>query len=65
MTIEFFCYQTIVFGAYMVKCEMLLLEFGSYLGQIVEFSRILIHLNALKATPNLREHKHLWGELNP
>ncbi len=49
----------------MVKCEMLLLEFGSYLGQIVEFSRILIHLNALKATPNLREHKHLWGELNP
>jgi hypothetical protein len=31
------------------------------LGQTIEFSRILIHLNALKAIPNISEHKHLWG----
>jgi hypothetical protein len=52
----------------MAKCEMLLLEFGNYLRQSVEFSRILIHLNALKATPNINEHKHFEGEgggLNP
>jgi hypothetical protein len=30
MNIEFFGYYTIVFGAYMVKCEILLSEFGSY-----------------------------------
>jgi hypothetical protein len=40
---------------------MLFSEFGNYLGQIVEFLTILIHLNALKATPNIREHKHLLG----
>jgi hypothetical protein len=41
----------------MAKCEMLLLEFGNYSGKTVEFSRILIHLNALKVTPNISEHK--------
>jgi hypothetical protein len=46
----------------MVKCEMLLSEFGNYLGQTLEFPRILIHLNAIKATPNIREHKHLQGD---
>jgi hypothetical protein len=35
----------------------MLSEFGIYLGQTVEFSRILIHLNALKVTPNISEHK--------
>jgi hypothetical protein len=46
----------------MAKCEMLLSKFGNYLGQTVEFSRILIQLNALKATPNIiSEHKHLQG----
>jgi hypothetical protein len=49
----------------MAKCEMLLSEFGNYLRQTLEFSRILIHLNALKTTPNISEHKHLWGGLNP
>jgi hypothetical protein len=34
-------------------------------GQTVEFSRILIHLNALKATPNISEHKHLRGGIEP
>jgi hypothetical protein len=46
----------------MMKCEMLLLEFGNYLGQTVEFSRILIHFNTLKATPNISERKHLRGD---
>jgi hypothetical protein len=46
----------------MMKCEMLLLEFGNYLGQTVEFSSILIHLNTLKVTPNINERKHLWGD---
>lgn len=41
----------------MAKCEMLLSEFGNYLGQTGEFSRILIHLNVLKVTPNISEHK--------
>jgi hypothetical protein len=45
----------------MAKCEMLLSKFGNYLGQTVEFSRILIHLSALKATPNISEHKRLGG----
>jgi hypothetical protein len=45
----------------MVKCEMLLSEFCNYLGQTVKISRILIHFNALKATPNIREQKHFWG----
>jgi hypothetical protein len=43
----------------MTKCDMLLLEFGNYLGQTLEFSKILTHLNTLKATPNIIEHKHL------
>jgi len=46
----------------MMKCEMLLLEFGNYLGRIVKFSRILINLNTLKATPNISECKHLCGD---
>jgi hypothetical protein len=45
----------------MAKCEVLLLEFNNYMGQTIEFSRILIHLNALKTTPNISEHKHLQG----
>ncbi len=49
----------------MGKCEMLLSEFGNYLGQTLEFPRILIHLNGLKATPNISEHKHLQGDWNP
>jgi len=44
---------------------MLLSEFGNYLGQTVKFSRILIQLNALKATPNISEHNHLPGDWTP
>jgi len=44
----------------MLKCEMLL-KFDNYLAQIVKFSRILINLNTLKATPNISECKHLGG----
>ncbi len=49
----------------MAKCDMLLSKFGNYLGQIIEFSKILIHLKALKTTLNISEYKHLWGDWTP
>jgi hypothetical protein len=35
-------------------------EFGNYSGKTIEFSKILIHLNALKVTPTIANTSS-WG----